>query len=164
MNPPPLPESPGAPYGFCPYCADPGVFRARRRRGNDRCAAGHMYPSEKALRQPRDLLAGDAPGKGRDKPPAATEGHVNLLRYDTSSSTDDATEEPETEDALGEKWEVTAEECLREMEAIIQKLAALIAGWRFRFHSLSLAHLNANMPAVTDEEIQQMIDDVREES
>lgn len=43
---------PIAPYGYCPRCGQPGVFRARRRNGNDRCAQGHMYPSAKARPEP----------------------------------------------------------------------------------------------------------------
>ncbi len=35
-------------YGFCPICGAPGASRERRPRGNDRCAAGHVYPSSDA--------------------------------------------------------------------------------------------------------------------
>jgi len=38
-----------APYGYCPYCAAPGVSRERRPAGNDECEAGHTYPSSLAL-------------------------------------------------------------------------------------------------------------------
>jgi hypothetical protein len=36
-------------YGHCPICGQPGVSRERRPDGNDTCAAGHVYPSAKAL-------------------------------------------------------------------------------------------------------------------
>jgi Zn-dependent M16 (insulinase) family peptidase len=38
-----------APYGYCPTCGIMGVLRERRPNGDDRCAAGHSYPSAKAL-------------------------------------------------------------------------------------------------------------------
>jgi ribosomal protein L37AE/L43A len=36
-------------YGFCPTCGANGVERERRPNGNDRCSAGHTYPSSKAV-------------------------------------------------------------------------------------------------------------------
>lgn len=33
-------------YGYCPICGAPGVSRERRPNGNDRCEAGHEYPSK----------------------------------------------------------------------------------------------------------------------
>lgn len=38
-----------APYGYCPYCDQPGISRERRLDGNDRCSNGHIYPSAQAL-------------------------------------------------------------------------------------------------------------------
>lgn len=35
-------------YGFCPICGANGISRERRPNGNDRCSAGHEYPSSKA--------------------------------------------------------------------------------------------------------------------
>ena len=37
-----------APYGYCPVCGLPGVTRERRPGGDDRCDAGHAYPSSTA--------------------------------------------------------------------------------------------------------------------
>lgn len=65
-----------APYGFCPHCGEPGVFRARRLHGNDRCAAGHMYPSEKAIDAP-----GSSPRQANyspDSPPEKGEKIPNV--------------------------------------------------------------------------------------
>lgn len=42
------------PYGFCPICGKPGVSRERRPDGNDKCQAGHQYPSMAASRQDSD--------------------------------------------------------------------------------------------------------------
>jgi hypothetical protein len=38
-----------APYGFCPTCGAPGAIRERRPNGNDRCSAGHTYPSRNSV-------------------------------------------------------------------------------------------------------------------
>jgi len=38
-----------ARYGFCPVCGADGVSRERRPDGNDRCSAGHTYPSRRAV-------------------------------------------------------------------------------------------------------------------
>jgi len=38
--------------GFCPQCGKQGVLRERRFNGNDRCVAGHVYPSSKATAKP----------------------------------------------------------------------------------------------------------------
>ncbi len=40
-----------APYGFCPQCRTPGVARERGVFGNDRCEAGHTYPSASAVKR-----------------------------------------------------------------------------------------------------------------
>ncbi len=40
-------------YGYCPYCAAPGVERERRPNGNDKCEAGHTYPSSLAVAKKR---------------------------------------------------------------------------------------------------------------
>jgi hypothetical protein len=47
---PPEEESPyrPAPYGYCPLCGAVGVSRERRPDGNDKCANGHTYPSDRA--------------------------------------------------------------------------------------------------------------------
>lgn len=42
------PPTPPAPYGYCPACLAPGVFRERRMNGDDTCANGHTYPSRDA--------------------------------------------------------------------------------------------------------------------
>jgi len=39
-------------YGYCPYCAAPGVERERRPNGNDKCEAGHTYSSSHAVTNP----------------------------------------------------------------------------------------------------------------
>lgn len=38
-------------YGFCPICGAPGKMRERGFNGNDRCEAGHVYPSAKSLNE-----------------------------------------------------------------------------------------------------------------
>ena len=40
------------PYGYCPLCQTPGVYRERRPNGNDRCGRGHEYPSIASLPAP----------------------------------------------------------------------------------------------------------------
>ncbi len=42
-----------APYGFCPICGAYGVTRERRPDGNDRCSAGHTYPSRNSVGEDR---------------------------------------------------------------------------------------------------------------
>lgn len=39
---------PSGSYGYCPICGKPGMMRERRPNGNDRCEAGHEYPSKDA--------------------------------------------------------------------------------------------------------------------
>lgn len=41
-------QKPVAAYGYCPECGAKGVMRERRPNGNDKCANGHVYPSNKA--------------------------------------------------------------------------------------------------------------------
>ena len=36
-------------YGLCPICGSKGVSRERRPNGNDKCEAGHTYPSKDAI-------------------------------------------------------------------------------------------------------------------
>lgn len=38
-----------APFGYCPECGVRGVQREKRINGDDKCAAGHTYPSAKAF-------------------------------------------------------------------------------------------------------------------
>lgn len=38
-----------AVYGFCPICGAKGHSRERRPNGNDKCEAGHTYPSKDAV-------------------------------------------------------------------------------------------------------------------
>ena len=40
------------PYGYCPRCGMPGLFREKRPFGNDTCDAGHVYPSSSARNIP----------------------------------------------------------------------------------------------------------------
>jgi len=48
-----------APYGYCPICRCEGASRERSPNGNDRCQAGHVYPSASALQ--RNAPASPAP-------------------------------------------------------------------------------------------------------
>lgn len=41
-----------APYGFCPRCGAPGLYRERRPNGDDECTNGHKYPSLSAKPSP----------------------------------------------------------------------------------------------------------------
>lgn len=45
-------------YGLCPICGANGITRERRLNGNDRCSAGHVYPSRDAVKASRH---GNAP-------------------------------------------------------------------------------------------------------
>jgi hypothetical protein len=36
-------------YGLCPICGANGIMRERRPNGNDRCSAGHVYASSRAV-------------------------------------------------------------------------------------------------------------------
>jgi len=44
-------------YGFCPKCGATGQSRERRMNGDDKCAAGHTYPSRESLSE-RPQLSG----------------------------------------------------------------------------------------------------------
>ena len=55
------------PYGFCPHCARPGVERERRPNGNDKCDAGHCYPTAAAV-PTRGRLTGPRGGSGTAPP------------------------------------------------------------------------------------------------
>jgi len=48
-------------YGYCPKCGAMGLTRERRPNGNDRCTAGHTYPSRDAANGPLPTV--EAPGK-----------------------------------------------------------------------------------------------------
>lgn len=37
-------------YGKCPLCSAPVTIRERRLNGDDRCAAGHVFPSSRTVR------------------------------------------------------------------------------------------------------------------
>lgn len=39
-------------YGYCPKCGESGMWRERRPNGNDKCFAGHVYPSKDATAKP----------------------------------------------------------------------------------------------------------------
>ena len=39
-------------YGYCPECGAEGVTRERRPNGYDKCARGHSYKSNRALKKP----------------------------------------------------------------------------------------------------------------
>lgn len=41
-------EGKKAPYGYCPECGAKGISREKRPDGNDKCEAGHTYPSSKS--------------------------------------------------------------------------------------------------------------------
>lgn len=43
------PQPPAPVLGYCPICGAPGLSREKRPFGNDRCEAGHCYPSSNAL-------------------------------------------------------------------------------------------------------------------
>lgn len=47
-QPPKDPPYRAAPYGYCPLCGAVGVERERRPNGNDKCANGHVYASDRA--------------------------------------------------------------------------------------------------------------------
>jgi hypothetical protein len=47
-------ESNKHPYGYCPFCGQPGVSRERRPDGMDRGECGHIYRSAHALKRPED--------------------------------------------------------------------------------------------------------------
>jgi hypothetical protein len=42
-------KDPKAPYGRCPTCDEPGVFRERRPDGYDTCFNGHKYKSSDSI-------------------------------------------------------------------------------------------------------------------
>lgn len=54
-----------APYGFCPICGANGVMRERRPDGNDRCSAGHTYPSRNSVGEVRPDPPAKCPTCGR---------------------------------------------------------------------------------------------------
>lgn len=37
-------------YGKCPQCSAPVTIRENRPNGDDRCANGHVFPSDRAVR------------------------------------------------------------------------------------------------------------------
>lgn len=45
----PAPRVLASAYGRCPQCGAPGLTRERCLGGNDRCQAGHEYPSRSAV-------------------------------------------------------------------------------------------------------------------
>lgn len=55
--------------GYCPICGKPGFSRERRPNGNDKCEAGHTYPSR------------DATIKSNKKPPLCTACGAGLGEY-----------------------------------------------------------------------------------
>jgi endogenous inhibitor of DNA gyrase (YacG/DUF329 family) len=61
-----------APYGFCPICGANGITRERRLDGNDRCSAGHTYPSRNSVGEVRQSLTTKCPTCGRPNDKAET--------------------------------------------------------------------------------------------
>lgn len=54
-----------APYGFCPICGANGITRERRPDGNDRCSAGHTYPSRDSVGEVKQAPPAKCPTCGR---------------------------------------------------------------------------------------------------
>jgi len=54
-----------APYGFCPICGANGIIRERRPDGNDRCSAGHTYPSRNSVGEVKQAPPAKCPTCGR---------------------------------------------------------------------------------------------------
>jgi len=53
------------PYGCCPICGAKGIMRERRPDGNDRCSAGHTYPSRNSVGEVRPQPPAKCPTCGR---------------------------------------------------------------------------------------------------